>query len=773
MNKSMPMRTTTLCIDTPIDFHMLQQKFRLVKYAVPADFRFMKNKYKFERFHTTLKDQLPEPYHFFSYDRPTPSIYALYPLESTPHTITVPFLSKDPLPWSEGQWSNLPIHLVIKLLQASYFKSVRSAAFVSQNKYYIQAKPEKNAIICLEIEIKGDRKNPERVEGVCQEFKIIGHATRFLPIKKEDIKVDWPSLFPYFCKMSPKDGQSFFRRLTPAEISSFEGVIYRIYHSRSSPASLNFHEQDQPEYTRGYLLYTFIDSFTAYLATYGISATPKVRTFKKYSVKSKHTVLPKHAFGTILIFDNRLNQETIPTTAYQTLLQDTYPDYTFHRTTSMPQDEILPVLILQDYEAEDFELAGRLEAYEDPYKHLYQHYSHIPKQSININPQNPVDTNSATDYLNYGMLNLKDKKRRYDLRFDVCLNQLYLKNLVVHQKSPSSRLPGFPEPMQRQITMFDMDTNMMPSVAFIRKKTYDGTSFHTLLFLKGSTLNFVDLRDPVARQHLYALLDDYELDWDEDIIEPFNKKQWKPDREEEDIKRYDFILAPQVIIELEDIEEQVLYDYPTIIQRQEAFNMPMAIESFKLPIDPRPLTQSQQVFDDDIDEIEDTDSLPTVQEQHQQYNRFLDELAQSRMSVSLNELTSEPLMHTIAQIFNILPDDRGKYNRKKFIDRYRHQGHFLSAKGVDVQSSQGIWFDDEQCFMVGSPTGLQDVQVRAQRIRKFDIYQNARHIEIKQFLEMMAVKFVRHKQYTAYPYFFHLIDLYVEAILKYGRVGEE
>ncbi len=79
----------------------------------------------------------------------------------------------------------------------------------------------------------------------------------------------------------------------------------------------------------------------------------------------------------------------------------------------------------------------------------------------------------------------------------------------------------------------------------------------------------------------------------------------------------------------------------------------------------------------------------------------------------------------------------------------------------------GIWHDAENCFMVGDAGTFKFKQPRAHLIRKFNVYKGEGMFDINTFLDMTAVKFVRFNQFTVYPYFFHLIDMYVEAKLFY------
>jgi hypothetical protein len=41
------------------------------------------------------------------------------------------------------------------------------------------------------------------------------------------------------------------------------------------------------------------------------------------------------------------------------------------------------------------------------------------------------------------------------------------------------------------------------------------------------------------------------------------------------------------------------------------------------------------------------------------------------------------------------------------------------------------------------------------------------HFDPQEHLAAMAVQFVRPRQYTVLPYYFHLIDLYVDTVLRY------
>ncbi|MCL4299578.1 MAG: hypothetical protein KJ077_27830 [Anaerolineae bacterium] len=760
------MRTTTLIIETPISYEGLAQNFRLIRYAVPERFNFINDKNKFKRLHVQLREQLKYPYRFFTHDKINGplAVYVLYEPQAAITPLKLNFVSgDDELAWCETQFEQLPLHLIMKLLQANYFKARKTSEFISESKYYIQAKLIRGKVVCLEIEIKGDSRNKDDHLSGAQEYKVIGHATRFGKRNKSKITESYKRLYDYFQQRSPKEGQSFFTRIPPNKIDDFEGDIYSLYTDPDERATLDYHSQLRPERTRGKILYDFIDNFTLYLAGYGIIARQKNREFTEHKPKGNNADLPLEKLEPVKLVCIRQNPNTVPIRDYQNLLQGAYPYLSLAMIDELKADERSPLLILQDYNKEDFQVGGILAEKQDPRSAVYNTCSDAPKQTINVNPNEAADFSEVSAYLNYPLISLKKdieqgQGKRFDLRFAVCLNQLYLKDLIFNQRNVIGRLPC-------------LDTVEAPLLqyAFIRKQTYEGNSQHVMIYFRDNTLQFVDLGNPTGKQLLYELAEAFGIDWD-DVIEKFMRKYFK--KKDSDIKRYDFIIGPGQVIEIEDIQERVLYEYDEIIRRKHDLDTPCPIEALKLAHRYNDLRGSTRLSLEKLLGLAEFTTRKAQQsqaflEQLRAYDDFLDELARHRVEISFNELTSEANMPTIAQIFDIKPDNKGKYNRGKFKGLYQTLGMFLSDKGGDVQQYSRIWYDNENCFMVGSPEGLKDKQPRAHLIRKFDVYMGQDLFDIQIFMPTMEVKFVRHEQYTVYPYFFHLIDLYVETKLNF------
>jgi len=99
---------------------------------------------------------------------------------------------------------------------------------------------------------------------------------------------------------------------------------------------------------------------------------------------------------------------------------------------------------------------------------------------------------------------------------------------------------------------------------------------------------------------------------------------------------------------------------------------------------------------------------------------------------------------------------------------YQKMGWFSSDKAKELHLYEGIWYDEsDYSYLVGSARPMKPKQPRAHFILRFDVYMGADHFDIQPLLLATSVQFVRLNQYTVYPYAFHLIDLYVENVLRF------
>jgi hypothetical protein len=163
----------------------------------------------------------------------------------------------------------------------------------------------------------------------------------------------------------------------------------------------------------------------------------------------------------------------------------------------------------------------------------------------------------------------------------------------------------------------------------------------------------------------------------------------------------------------------------------------------------------------------DEEESLTLYRQLETYDEYLDELLLERDDISFNDLWDGEQRERIISIFGIKPDRNGRYSNATYKRLYQKLGWFSSDKSDDVHMYKGIWYDDQHCYMVGASQGLNVRQPRAHLIRRFDVYMGADRFDMHPLLLTTSVQFVRHDQYTVYPYPFHLIDVYVESFLQY------
>lgn len=757
-------RTTTLLIQRPGSYSLLSEHFRLERYIVPFEFR-NKGKFRYDQLHIRMKEQLKYPYIPFEHDQidslKQMVIYVLYPRSEAINNLVLDFLSSEPLVHREIRFHELAFHILVKLLQTAYFRGKESSEFMAQGKCYIFARKSKGADICLQIEIKGDRNNKET--DPVQAFKVISHATRFIPCKENETLNEWQRrTYPRFRRI-PRNGQVAYNQLRPEELDNFQGQLFYIYRDVATKPTLDFHHQYRLEYGRGKILYDFTHNFIEYLGKLGILVQHRWRDFREHKTRTEDA-LDLAKLGKVYLFDNRINKQTIPIIEYLAFLQGIYPDITLELLDDLIHAETSPVLLLQDGNSEDFLEERLLQNLDDPYKTIYHNlqYRYIPKQSINVNPNDSAEFNDLEDYLEYASI-IEDES--YLLRFDVCMHQLYLKKIVIKDESAFGLLPGLVN-----------ETSALGRYIFVRRKTDDGENYTVALYVKDGSICFLDLRDPQDKTVFYGLAEDRKIAWD-DVLEELQKQQFKdsPDK----LVRFDVIIGDGIAIEIEDINEHVLYDYEKIEGRQYEADEPRPIYDFRLTEHYDEIKNADMYTLAELDEGRQKNAArwqrsKTLQAQFQDFDDFLDELAQTRLEISYNDLVSGDRLERIGKIFN-LPllkprqesSEQPKYNHASFKRYYQKRNMFLSPKSKDVILYKGIWHDTENCYVVGNPEGLNEKQDKGNVIRRFNVVLgNSELLDTGLLLDTMAVKFVRKNRYTAHSYFYHLIDLFVSELLQ-------
>ena len=750
--------TTSLVINGVQDYTILEQKFRLVRYIIPDTLLYRKNSTDFGRVHNTIRAQIDYPYRSFKHDDLDGKrnkkwvVYVLYPREAPISNLTLSWFEDASLPWREEAFSNLPLHLLMKLLQIRFFRGDGVSRFVGQDKCYVYAKSGGNDFhYCVEIELLGVENNSEG--GSNQEIRVIPHARRFGKANPPFL-----SSSPFFGKRMVGT-RSFLIQLKPG-MEAQESVLYTPLTISGMPARIKFHDTRNLDAGKGKIVFDFTQQFLANMRELGIIVSLRKRAFVQAPMP-KIAELPIKQLRVVGVYDNRLNH-TPDITRYIDLFHEMYPDIVFTTLEDITAAPEGGILILLDAKAEDFEEDGILSDKKDPYPTLYMNHTNIPKQSLNVNPNDP-DALEGGNYLDYPLVQPQDKDFARNLR--VSLNELYLKCSVLYG-TEHFPLPLIPD--QR---------------AFIRKGRFGGKTFTVGLWFSDNQVHFVNLADPTQSEAFYELLDQWSVDWDTQYDNLLAERQRITENgAPKDLPEFDIIVGPDLFVAIENLEERILYEYDQIDQRHKEQRTLYPLAHFKLAPQYERIRQERSTLlplDELVQQgllsgrkspktVADRQSL-TFYKQLRAYDLLLEDIGKTYPILSYQELTSGEWLERIAHIFGSKATSEGKYHRRVIAGIYKDLGMFLSEKGQDVQLYQHIWYDDTNAFLIGSPTTIpMKGHDRAQLIRRFQIMQGEAHFKKEQLLSTMGVLFVRHNQYTVSPYYFHLIDLYVENVLQYS-----
>jgi hypothetical protein len=772
--------TSTFQILKPESYQTLEGRFTLIRYVIPESFRGKSKKERYKLLHVELRGQLDVPYRTYEHDVLDRAeryvIYALYPKGANVAAVTITFLSNDSLEQRQIAFHEISTFNVIKLLQADYFNTYPH--FASMGNYFVHAKQSRNDWhTCLGITIRGANQNIKAnyIEETQQEFWVTGQARYFNRPQKHPDEYQ-KRRYPYY-KRQMREGYVIFEQLPFDQIDSYRGQLFQQYSKQSNPARLVYHAQNARQLlpSRGYLLHQFTTRFVEKLQALGIPAQIKQRTWTQY-LPSKHVTTLPQRLKQIFLFDNRQNRAKHPITAYQACLAEHYSAYKFVVIQTLDQALRQPVLILQDTDAEDYEEDGLLfdPDTSDPYKVVYRQFPNVPKQSINVN-ENSQGTfkGSLEAYLDYPMITLTEVGEEVEeietetgwaIQFQVSFHQLYLKDVVINQRPVSTYLP------------LSGNLSSLMSYIYIRKQTFRSVSYHVAVRVENDHLVFHDLRDPEQKNALSEITLQWGYDW-LDIEENLFRKRHKKKEDEDEVKDYDLILMPKRAVELETVDETVIYKYSEIEQRLGIRTAKQLIESlYLLPHYDRLRATKDTISQFDLESLgllderkpnagRETKSVQFWQKL-QEYDHLLADLRIIQSRISYDEFV-EMRRDEIGNIFKFPKTARGEYNTNQLLEFYKVIWGIGGFKSDDVQMSKGIWYDlTDFAYTVGDVNGFNEAQDRANLVRRFDVLHGDRTgFNIQEFLEATAVQFIRYRQYTVYPYPFYLIEKYIQDVL--------
>jgi hypothetical protein len=751
-------RTTTIQIIPPSDMTLLKTQYQLVRYLLPDAFVFSKEKDdKFPRLHNELKEQLDAPYKVYTHDNMDNTkrwaVYVLYPRtsqEAKANSYQQLQVDKATLPSRIVDFDDpkLELHILVKLLQIAYFRREDNSnkhRFVGQDKCFVYAKRRSDKSdkyhICLEIELKGDRDN-------IHVFSVYGRARTFARDDTVDPKYAKRNI--YYSLMDIRDDLVMFSQVKRSQVSKTRPLyVQRTF--EGSRTTLDYHSSrdDEVEQSRGYLVDTFIRGFAQYLSHFGFEVEHVARSFTKFKEGAASTFkLPINLLGKVYVYDVRFKKQH-PLSTYIEPFQAAFPGLEFEAIEQVLPDCDVPVLFIEDCQARAFEEGMPLHGQTvDPHRQFYEEMPEVAKQFINVNDNDLYDGIGLDEYLDYEVV-IPD-----GTQILVMMNQLFLKDLLVRRRDITKRLPFVTDNL-----IFIHREN--------RKRGKHKQEYEVALYFENNVAHILDLRAEEDCEKFYRMAEHFGVDVEYDNLRKQHNK------EDEDRNSYDAIIGSGLCVEIVDANESLLYEYEEIIRRIESATLPLELDELKLAhryddlVAEETLTKEWLLMRgliqippmDKPKSRKEAEALELYQGLHR-YDQYLDQLKNRHDAISFRELTThDELEAPIAELFKSI---------RKLHNLYKKVGMFGGIREAEViPVYQGIWYSDDSRYVIGDTNAMDDTQARAHRVRQFVTYRGA--IDLDQMLDTMSVQFVRLNQYTVRPFYFHLIDIYIDNVLHYRR----
>lgn len=749
--KIQSVRTTVLSIDWQnIDWSTVDHSFYVVRYDLPQS---MTGPGTFGKMHNWFRNISERPYYLHTYG---PHLYVKYESSSSIEQLAYSQLK---LPYSivDIRQETTAFHAVFKTLVSDYFQTYEK--FASNAHFFLQVSPtDRNYIVVLKIQFKQDWQHNH-----LNDFIVTAEATRLRKLSVSEINdlQDW-SREIYYGRIY-QGNEAYFKQLKTEAISDIqkrEGIFVE-YRNPQNRASVPFHSVKSVrdlEKSRSFLLNKLIANLAKHFTRLGFPCRQK-----RYEMEQVHTKmgpqmtrrqLPRSA-RTIYVVDGRIRP---------TMRQDHFADQFCRLATRLFQNDLLSfekadanmlntgdwVLRIQDYDVDDLRPGNILQGYTDNKNEFYSSYSQLVKQTLNINPKSddyhdelkkPEKEQkiwSIEDYFNYSIDQLMEEQDELLQNLTVCHNQLFLKDVVQFPNQLSARFPMI-EALKGKVFM----------------------AYGALVYYDDDSLHFARIDNDQlesSSETLYKLTGKRLI---EDILDRSrNQNYFQPDAPKrfEDVKKRKFIISHDYVLEIVDSEIRILYEDQEIQNRLQKQEQTLAKDYFYpdlTVLDPPIFTRTQlQQFADFLDD--------QVIETHISYKDLKTRYGKEIKNRAEQELDTTKGFYSI---LGITKDAK----LKQYYEQCRGLVFESSRDQTVIPVYQGIWYEpDLQLYLVGSKDSAALNQERGFVYREVQCHdwQQGKG-SLKNFLQeeifpLLEVNFIRHNNYTVYPYPFKLIQIWQE-----------
>ncbi|RYU91808.1 hypothetical protein [Emticicia agri] len=707
-HKTATLDTTTLIIDFQnSDFQKLTSQLQIWEYILPKHIPTTGSDYT--KLHIWARNETNKPYYLHAQ---TFRLYVIYEVKE----------NVEELLWGEQQLDKKQLsdlykqdilHCILKVLMAHFVHQTQK--FVSNNNFYLLVKTYSSGkgnsyadVLKISPKLNIQKDSDNRENGLF-ELLVSDTGTR---LKRNEFSKRDQRKVPFSFVELP-NGQISFKQLKTKGIEQ-DQLIYEENTSVDHKTKIRFHSIESVEAyekSRNYLLETFCKGFLNYLQALGFNVSTKQLHLEQKEKHLNEKILSYQRFD-IKVIDKRFNQNQSFLSIIN-LLNKTEYGIKFIASTESKAEKDDVVLILMDYSQGDCEqdgvLPNRIE--DDGYK-IIKKTGFTISQGFCINKNTFLKKDeklslSENDFLKYEDVEVKYNSfvnENLKRNFEICLQQLYLKNLIVKSINVQEKLPHF---------------NLIKNLAFIHCFTKNNQRYNYLCYVENEQLCF---ESNLGSEKSLSILNRFEIEGIEEVVS-FRKSY-------DQYLKFDtgniyIILSKEFIWEIYEISEKVLY--------------PSKVHDVLLK---RELQKNKYEFelDKDCEVFSNTTS--------QNYNTYL--ASQVDDFISFEKLVEKKYYRE--KIFEIL-------NIKNEIDLAKAL-KFEGKKTGFFATSQGIWFDKIHTqYFVGNKHSYVDYrQENGFTLRKIGVLKGKFNKEI--FFPLLNVDFVKYKGFTIYPYIFRLIKIH-------------
>jgi hypothetical protein len=796
-----PTTNITIQIDK-IDVFALSARFQLFSMELPEKLRFKasKNKLVYAFLHNEYKEQLDLPYYFHPHSKGKPMLYLLKEIalsdDSFAPELNLAFLEctvkAKPLNISTF-CTETHLTILVKLFFAHFFYNSRNKYRICQGFFYLSSKFDKFKMTALKVRLSSSKHT--KAYQIEQESAYLLKIDKSESVHKGDLYVEAKPDEPY-CRQIKQSVVTQWLA-DEADISNLYKVVSKQDRNRFPTLrnpSIPWYSDIDFSNCKTKLLNDLQDEVVIHFnETFGEGCAQKqshqmakVATWKPYKAAgfNKDTGLYLKRLEKVGIYDNRFQEieaiNAISIEQYVAFFNYHYSKKYNIEFVHLTEEDLVvqkhPVLVLQDAEAEVFLEGGFLKDYDDPKNTFYQQWSkQIAIQTLNVNINEDSITHweqndKLTRETDFYKKRLENSMSKIEHEKDAALVKKIEQDLKIYQEKLSN-LDQALEKVQLSHKSIYFKYDMIGE-----RLKWMGNSFEQI----DKTLKekVQDLKNRAKQEQAQ--------------FGAISEETTKGKKHIEDFKNYYSLISNKIDVCLNDL---LLKYYLIALLPVDGTDRYAKADALPCMVDKPKLKRYAYMYGNFLMYIDDHKKLKFIdlheREGKEMRNEYLKKLDINWVVI---EKDFERRNFTNAKETEYDAENERLINKHNNLLR---DTHFVFSKGIvlaiedtkervlfksaatEKKESQRLvnsktalehvfYAEREQIYTVGY-ISLNQTAEDSVAIRKLHFYQKTADFDMQALLQTLTVKFVRNQQYTVYPYFFDLLNLYRYDILRCAK----